>query len=129
MKKTTGLRRFNVAIVARRKLTSQERGAYLLDCKRRAGRRKVTQQVSEKVAEFIADSAYVRTSPLQKDTLLVRGADGKKTQRVPRLLLEIGVPEFYKQFVKKHGALVGLGAALIELLSCSNRAARALNTC
>ena len=73
--------------------------AMLIDMTRRAGggaaKLKRTPEEVEKVLAFLADCPHIRDSPLQKETLLVKGADGKKNVKVPRLYCEVS-------FVKLH---------------------------
>ena len=103
---STGDRNFEAALQNRRALKKKSKGAYLIDMRKRMGSRRIKAEVIEALAEFIVDHPNVRTSPYPTDTLLVRGANGKKDVRVPRLLLEIGVPRFYQDFVKAHPQFV-----------------------
>lgn len=61
----------------RRRLEAHEQvGAYLVDMTRRAlwlrRARKATPEWRQKVIEWLAGCKFIRISPLQKDTLLVR---------------------------------------------------------
>jgi len=59
---------------------------------------KATEEAAMAVREFLMDHPAIRRSPSDMDTLLVRGRDGKKNVRVPRMLME----------VCPHGALQGV---------------------
>ena len=95
MHQRTASRIFKAARAMRRKLTANETGAYLIDMKQRAGPVKATHEWRTTVIEWLATCKFIRVSPLQKDTLLVRGDDGKKNVRVPRLFCEVGLTTLF----------------------------------
>lgn len=88
-------------------LEAHQKEAYLIDMRKRKGGRGVSDDVKAQVTLFLADHPNVRPSPYSQDTLLVRGEDGQKNVRVPRLLLEISIARLYSQFKEQHGEIIG----------------------
>ena len=102
----TGSRKLSVARARRRALNEHEEGAYLIDMSRRvhrAGRCRITPEKLGKIVEWISSNEYVRTCPEKKQTLLIRGADGKKNVRVPKLLCEINLTKLFLQAEEELG--------------------------
>ena len=71
------------------------------------GAYKATPEELAKVTEFLATCPYIRHSPTAKDALLVRGDDGKKTVRVPRLISEVSYLRLHKLCKQAKGITMG----------------------
>lgn len=130
-KPTAGVKRLKKGFKERRKLTRGEEKAYLIDMTRRVAPR-LAPDLFEKIIKFVTGSPYVRVSPLPKDTLLIRGEDGKKDVPVPRLLLEIGIPEFFQVWRQEHGEIVQetkFGELVYELLPNLRRLTKRFESC
>jgi len=94
----------------RRKLTAGERDAYSIDVQQRVGnRRKLTPTLLKRIADWLGTYKHIRTSPNKKDVLLVRGADGKKNVKVPRLYVEVGFTQANLDCKKELGAQLPIG--------------------
>lgn len=83
-------------------LENKECKALWVDMKKRAGPLKVTAEVVETVHEYLTHHPSCRVSPSPKDTLLVRGPDGKRNIRVPRVLTEVSRTRLFQQFREAH---------------------------
>jgi hypothetical protein len=81
----------------RLEMTESQKSAYLVGVKKRAGKRKVTPQLTQLLKTFVFNHPNIRTSPISSDTLKVPNEDGVKVD-VPKLLLEISRTELYLQF-------------------------------
>lgn len=71
-------RKLQKARAARRALNGHEERAYVVETSRRvhgAGRFKITPEKLQRLVEWISRSEYIRTCPMRKQTLLIRGSD------------------------------------------------------
>jgi hypothetical protein len=103
LSKSTASRHAKMARVTRRRLNELDSKACIIDMKqRRKGQIKATDEVIEAVFKFISEHPHVRASPSKKDTVLIRGTDGRRDQRVPRMLIEISRTQLYLEFCRRH---------------------------
>ena len=86
----------------RERLSNPQVLACWVDMRRRIGPLKAKADVARLVHEFLMDNTHIRTSPSPKDTLLVRGPDGKRNVRVPRMLVEVSRTQLFRDFLEEH---------------------------
>ena len=71
--------------------------------------KKVSKALRQKLVEWIMKNTNVRESSIDRDTLLITGAESGVERRVPKLLLECSTRQFHNEIIASpdDGGLLG----------------------
>eukprot|EP00966_Prymnesium_polylepis_P310011 7162572-Prymnesium_polylepis.1 len=95
------------AIEKRRRLTKHEHGVYWARMARRKGYSKISPEIRAQLLRAFLEHEHVIVSPVGKDTLKVKDAEGVK-QEVPKVLHQVGLGEIFSDLLTDMPALKGV---------------------